>query len=369
LKLFRHIEVGPNPDCEITRYLGEQRGLKNIPKFGGMIFFQSDSGEMATLGMLQEMIDNQGDGWVWTLEELARYFENCAASQVSPDLLATSRLSLVALADQGLSAEASDAIGIYLDTAAHLARRTAEMHVALATSTDDRDFAPQPLTAKDMERLSLGLRDRASEAIRQLKAGLGRLPDDIADLAGSVLAHRRSLLTHFDGLDSLQVKLLKTRVHGDFHLGQVLRVKNDFVLLDFEGEPARPLVERRAMHSPLKDVAGLLRSFSYAAHAAFMAHAARRPQSAASLEPWAVLWERCVSAAFLKAYRTATKGAQLLPEDSAPLARLLDAYLMDKALYELSYELGSRPTWVRIPLLGIFSLIQSWQVDSPRLSS
>jgi maltose alpha-D-glucosyltransferase/alpha-amylase len=368
LKLFRHIEVGPNPDCEITRYLGEQRGLKNIPKFGGMIFFQSDSGEMATLGMLQEMIDNQGDGWVWTLEELARYFENCAASQVSPDLLATSRLSLVALADQGLSAEASDAIGIYLDTAAHLARRTAEMHVALATGTDDRDFAPQPLTAKDMERLSLGLRDRASEAIRQLKAGLGRLPDDIADLAGSVLAHRRSLLTHFDGLDSLPVKLLKTRVHGDFHLGQVLRVKNDFVLLDFEGEPARPLAERRGLHSPLKDVAGLLRSFSYAAHAAFMAHAARRPQSAASLEPWAVLWERCVSAAFLKAYRTATKGAQLLPEDSATLARLLDAYLMDKALYELAYELGSRPTWVRIPLLGIFSMIQSWQVDSPHLS-
>ena len=368
LKLFRHIEVGPNPDCEITRYLGEQRGLRNIPRFGGMIFFQSGGGEVATLGMLQELIDNQGDGWAWTLEELARYFENCATTQVPPDLLAMSQRSIIALADQGLSAAATDAIGIYIVAAAHLARRTAEMHVALAAATDDQDFAPQSLSTTDMEGLSLGLRVRASEAIRQLKAGLGRLPDDIADLAGSVLAHRRSLLAHFDGLAPLAVNLVKTRVHGDFHLGQVLRVKNDFVLLDFEGEPARPLAERRGMHSPLKDVAGMLRSFSYAAHAAFMAHAARRPQSATSLEPWAILWERCVSAVFLKAYRAATKGEQLLPEDSATLARLLDAYLMDKALYELSYELGNRPTWVRIPLLGILSLVQNWRADPPRIS-
>jgi maltose alpha-D-glucosyltransferase/alpha-amylase len=368
LKLFRHIEAGANPDCEITRYLGEERGLANIPKFGGMIFYQSDRGEVATLGMLQEFVDNQGDGWVWTLEELARYFENCATLQLPPEIVATGRSSIVDLADKGLSTEARDAVGIYLDAAAHLARRTAEMHVALAAATDDPSFAPQPLSADDLVNLSRGLRERAIEVIRQLKSGLGRLPDDVADLAGSLLAYRRSFLTHFDGLEASGIKLLKTRVHGDFHLGQVLRVKNDFYLLDFEGEPARPLAERRGMHSPLKDVAGMLRSFSYAAHVAFTAHAARRPQSAASLEPWAVLWERCVSSVFLSSYRAATKGAQLLPEDSAMLARLLDAYLMDKALYELTYELGNRPTWVRIPLLGILALAQNWRVDSTRVS-
>jgi maltose alpha-D-glucosyltransferase/alpha-amylase len=241
------------------------------------------------------------------------------------------------------------------------------MHLALATDTDDQVFAPQPLSQSDLALLSARLRERAGEVISELKSGLGRLPDDIADLAGSVLAHRRSLLTHFSGLENLPVRLLKTRVHGDFHLGQVLRVKNDFVLLDFEGEPARPLAERRGMHSPLKDVAGMLRSFSYAAQAAFLAHAARRPQSAASLEPWAALWERCVSAVFLNTYRAATQGAQILPEDSATLARLLDAYVMDKALYELSYELGNRPPWVRIPLLGIISLAQNWRVESQRI--
>ncbi len=367
LKLFRHIEVGPNPDCEITRYLGEQRGLKNIPRFGGMLFFLSDGGEVATLGMLQELIDNQGDGWAWTLEELARYFETCAASQVTPDLLGTSQRSIMELADQGLPTEAADAIGIYLDASAHLARRTAEMHVALAAQTDDAAFAPQPLTASDLEGLSLGLREQAADVIQQLKTGFGRLPDDVADLAGSVLAHRRSLLTHFRGFETLPIDLLKTRVHGDFHLGQVLRVKNDFVILDFEGEPARPLAERRGMHSPLKDVAGMLRSFSYAAQTAFMSHATRRPQSAASLEPWAALWERCVSAVFLSAYRAETQGARLLPEDSATLARLLDAYVMEKALYELAYEIGNRPTWVRIPLLGILSLVQNWRAESQRI--
>jgi maltose alpha-D-glucosyltransferase/alpha-amylase len=123
------------------------------------------------------------------------------------------------------------------------------------------------------------------------------------------------------------------------------------------------------MHSPLKDVAGMLRSFGYAAQAAFMAHAARRPQSAASLEPWAALWEKCVSAVFLSAYRSATQGKRLLPEDSTTLARLLDAYVMDKALYELSYELGNRPAWVRIPLLGILSLVQDWRIEPARGSS
>ena len=362
LKLFRHIEAGSNPDCEMTRYLGEERGLKNIPKFGGMVFYQSDGGEVSTLGMLQEQVDNQGDGWAWTLEELARTYEICAAAQVTPAMLATSQRSIVELSDQILPAAVADAIGIYLDAAAHLARRTAEMHLALAAETDDMAFAPQALSPNDLALLSDGLRRRAGEVIQQLKSGLGRLPDDIADLAGSILAQRRSLLTHFHGLENLPTKLLKTRVHGDFHLGQVLRVKNDFVVLDFEGEPARPLTERRGMHSPLKDVAGMLRSFSYASQAAFMAYAARRPQSAVSLEPWAALWERCVSGVFLNAYRAATKGSQLLPEDSPTLARLLDAFVMDKALYELSYELGNRPTWVRIPLLGILALTQNWRV-------
>jgi maltose alpha-D-glucosyltransferase/alpha-amylase len=363
LKLFRRVEAGSNPDCELTQYLGEVRGLKSIPKFGGMIHYQAANGEKTTLGMLQELIDHQGDGWSWTLEELARYYETCAASQMTPELLGVSRRSIVALSEQSLPTAAADRIDIYLDAAVRLARRVAEMHLALAADTDDPTFAPAPLTKSDLIDFVHTLSERGGEALRQLKSAFGRLPDEVTDTAGSLLGRRRALVSRFRGLENLETTLIKIRVHGDFHLGQVLRVKNDFFLLDFEGEPGRPLAERRILQSPLKDVAGMIRSFSYAAHAALFAFVARRPQAAATLEPWALLWDKCVSAVFLGAYRAATQGTRLLPEDTGILARLLDAFLMDKALYELSYELGYRPTWIRIPLLGILSLVEDWQIE------
>jgi maltose alpha-D-glucosyltransferase/alpha-amylase len=145
-------------------------------------------------------------------------------------------------------------------------------------------------------------------------------------------------------------------VHGDYHLGQVLKVKTDFVILDFEGEPARPLSARRAKQSPLKDVAGMLRSFSYAAYSGLINFSARRAGDRASLEPWARLWERCVAAEFLRAYRQTAKGAVFMPENTENFRKLLDIFLVDKVLYEVLYELNARPDWVRIPLMGVLSL-------------
>ena len=149
---------------------------------------------------------------------------------------------------------------------------------------------------------------------------------------------------------------LRTRIHGDYHLGQVVAVKNDYVILDFEGEPSRSLAERRAKHSPLKDVAGMLRSFSYAAWSALSAYAARRPESLARLEPWAILWQRSVSGAFLRAYRATAGSAPFLPASRDGLRTVLAAYVLDKALYEVRYELNNRPDWVRIPLRGVLEL-------------
>jgi maltose alpha-D-glucosyltransferase/alpha-amylase len=148
----------------------------------------------------------------------------------------------------------------------------------------------------------------------------------------------------------------RIRIHGDYHLGQVLRVKTDFVILDFEGEPARPLAYRRSKQCALKDVAGMLRSFSYAAYATLINYTARHPEDLATLEPWARFWERSVAAEFLRAYRQAARGANFVPADESDFQNLLDAFLLDKALYEVLYELNSRPAWVRIPLMGIMSL-------------
>ena len=175
---------------------------------------------------------------------------------------------------------------------------------------------------------------------------------------GLLLARRRQVLEVFRRLEETEAILQKIRIHGDFHLGQVLRVRGDFVVLDFEGEPARSPEERRAMQSPLKDVAGMLRSFSYAARAALASYLARRPQDADTLEPWARLWSKSASAAFLASYRTVAANAAFLPADSNSLARMLDAFLVDKAFYELDYELNHRPTWARIPLLGLLALVR-----------
>jgi maltose alpha-D-glucosyltransferase/alpha-amylase len=170
-----------------------------------------------------------------------------------------------------------------------------------------------------------------------------------------VLSRRRRLLESFRQLAAQPVSGLRTRVHGDYHLGQVVRVKNDYAILDFEGEPARTLAERRAKHSPLKDVAGMLQSFSYAAWVSLAQFTTRGPDAFARLEPWARLWEQSASAAFLRAYRDTAAPGSFLPADPAGLGALLDAYVLDKAFYEVMYELNNRPAWVWIPLRRILT--------------
>jgi maltose alpha-D-glucosyltransferase/alpha-amylase len=171
-----------------------------------------------------------------------------------------------------------------------------------------------------------------------------------------VLGRRRRILDSFSLKADEGTLGQRIRIHGDYHLGQVLQVRTDYMILDFEGEPARPLAERRAKFSPLKDVAGMLRSLSYAAYSGLVAHTARRPEAWRSLEPWARLWERATGAEFLRAYRNTVQDAPFLPSSEDGFRGLLAVFLLDKALYELSYELNNRPAWVRIPLIGILSL-------------
>jgi maltose alpha-D-glucosyltransferase / alpha-amylase len=306
--------------------------------------------------MLQALVPNQEDGWTWTLAALEHYYDACA-SQPFPGAGLPATEGLLTLAGQADSPLASERVGLYLDAAATLGRRTAELHAALGAETDDPSFAPEPLRAGDLARLATELRAHAEGVFDRLKESLSQLPDDAMEHAGWALGRRRQLLDRFAALDRASNSGgARIRVHGDYHLGQVLRVMNDFIILDFEGEPARTLAERRAKHSPLKDVAGMLRSFNYAAGAGLLAYTARRPDDPVRLESWARLWERATAAAFLRAYRHSAGPTVILPPDEVVFQTLLDAFLLDKALYELAYELNNRPAWVRIPLRGILSL-------------
>ncbi len=356
LKLFRRQEPGPNPDAEISRYLSEAAGFAYVPPFAGAIEY-GEGAACQTLAMLQRLVPNEGDGWQWTLEELHRYYERCSAQPEPLSDADTGRAPLIALAAAPSAAAAHEHVGIYLDAAETLARRTAQMHLALAGNTGDPAFAPEPMTAAGLRQLEADLRTHAAAVFESLKGSLPGLPNDVVERAGPVLGRRRTLMGRFDTLATAADSGWRIRIHGDYHLGQVLRARGDYAILDFEGEPARSLAERRAKQSPLKDVAGMLRSFGYAAWAALLAYTSRRPEGLEQLEPWARLWERSTSAAFLRAYFATMEGSAWLPADAAVLGTMLDAFLLDKALYELLYELNNRPAWVQIPLEGVLSLL------------
>ncbi|MGH9558890.1 MAG: maltose alpha-D-glucosyltransferase, partial [Bryobacteraceae bacterium] len=262
---------------------------------------------------------------------------------------------LIELSERPPSQLARDHVGLYLESAVTLGRRTGEMHRALASHTDDPAFAPEPLTAEDAQGLTLDWREQATAAFGLLKENLPRLPDEAVETAALVLGRRREIL------DRLRVPHehgdlgLRIRIHGDYHLGQVLRAKGDYIILDFEGEPSRPLRERRNKQSALKDIAGMLRSFSYGAYSTLLNWTARHGEDFARMEPWARLWERSAAAEFLRGYREAAGGAEFLPAAVEDFRRLLRAHRLSKALNEIVYELNNRPAWVRVPLIGILS--------------
>ncbi|HXW55550.1 MAG TPA: maltose alpha-D-glucosyltransferase [Candidatus Cybelea sp.] len=356
LKLFRRQESGLNPDAEIGRYLTEHTAFDRIPSFAGSIEYESaKDSEPATLAMLQGLVANEGDGWKWTLEELKRYFEACAPLAF-PEPLSSEPEGALKRSEQPPSQLARDHVGIYLDSAATLGRRTAELHLALASPHTDPAFAPEPLTSADLEVLLADLHRHATRVLDVLKDRVSHLPDEVVEVAATVLSRRRRILDHFRNLVSARVRTQRIRIHGDYHLGQVLKVKSDFVILDFEGEPARALAERRAKQCPLKDVAGMLRSFGYASYASLIDYTTRHPEDIGRLQPWADLWEQSVAGQFLRAYRETAGNAEFLPMDTAEFQELLDIFIADKAFYEVLYELNARPAWVRIPLMGILSL-------------
>ncbi|HLH39797.1 MAG TPA: maltose alpha-D-glucosyltransferase [Bryobacteraceae bacterium] len=355
LKLFRRFQPGPNPDSEVEKFLTEKARFDRVPPFAGAIEYEPGAPEPATLGVLEGLVENEGDAWKWTVEELERYYETNAPAAFPPEALNDTQ-DVVTLSEQPTPQFARDHVGLYLESAATLGRRTGELHRALATGADDPAFAPEPLTEQNVRDLLETWREQALDAFRVLKENVSRLPDDAVDQAALVLGRRREFLNRLRISASDGAQGMRIRIHGDYHLGQILRVKTDYVILDFEGEPSRPLAERRAKQSPLKDVAGMLRSFSYAAYATLVNWSARRGEDAARLEPWARLWDRYSAVEFLRGYREATAGAEFLPSNAAAFRILLGGFRLSKALYEVLYELNNRPSWVRIPLMGILDL-------------
>ncbi len=265
LKLFRRVEQGLNPDLEIGSFLTEKTSYRNVPPLAGYLEYRGDNDTRMSMAMLQGFVRNQGDAWEYTKQKVAAYFEGIRPRVGKVPNTPSS--SLLELAENTIPAEAKQLIGDYIGSAELLGRRTAELHVALSSGQGDAAFDPEPYAKQDQQAFSERASALMQSNLRLLRRQQAGLPAEVQPLAQQVLDMQPELEQRFRSFADRKLSALRTRIHGDYHLGQVLVSGNDFVIIDFEGEPARPLAERRRKQSPLQDVAGMLRSFHYAAYA------------------------------------------------------------------------------------------------------
>ncbi|MEJ1164825.1 maltose alpha-D-glucosyltransferase [Variovorax sp. CCNWLW186] len=334
LKGYRHLREGLNPELEMGRFLTEVAHYPHCVPVLGALEYTANDGRTMTLAMVQSYVSNQGDGWDHTLGYLERFLRDFATTNGAlPDPLA--------------------AHGGFLALMATLGRRTAELHKALAMRTGAAAFEPEPLLAEDIARYTAQARADVATTLSLLRDRLGQLPAP-AQIDGQALLTMEDALQASIAARKPQTQGgIKSRYHGDFHLGQVLVRDNDFVIIDFEGEPARSFDERRAKGSPLRDVAGMLRSFNYARWSA-LRRVAQSVEEAAYLAPPAAAWEQATRQAFMDGY------SQAAGDGNAQIdTELLALFELEKALYELRYELNNRADWAQVPLNGVLALLQA----------
>jgi len=337
MKFFRKLDPGIHPEVEMTRFLTKQ-GF-SVPSFGAALGLRTQ-GEDAVIAMLGDYTQHQGDGYTYTLDSLARYFDRVLEprDQAGPDSF-----------DYMLG-------GVYPDRAAQLGEITAKMHTALASSKDDPAFKPEPLTPFHGRAIYQAMRSNLMKVFRELGARQDSLPEDVKELAASVLGMQSRILALYAELLDGQLQSSLIRIHGDFHLGQVLNTGHDFMVVDFEGEPRLSINERRRKKPALRDVAGMMRSFDYAAVAALQKRDSAQQDV---LKPWAEKWSEHISNCYLTAYLETAGDAIYLPKDKETARMLLDMHILDKAVYEIGYELSYRPHQVFIPLKAVARLAGS----------
>jgi maltose alpha-D-glucosyltransferase/alpha-amylase len=341
LKVYRRLQAGINPEVEVGRFLTERAGFAYAVPVFGVVEYRSNEGREATIAVLQPRVEHQGSGWDFTVSHLERHLE---------DMLAGG-------AERARDAETA-AHGTYLALVRTLGRRTAEMHAAFAAAAGDPAFDPEPLRPDDVAAWTQRVRAEATAALDRLAQAAPTLPGAVRDTAEGLVRSRAALLERIDRHAGDRLAAPKTRLHGDYHLGQVLLARNDFLIIDFEGEPARPLAERRSRHSPLRDVAGMLRSFDYAMHVALSRLPALRAETGAGVERSARAWRAEAEQAFVAGYDEITRPAGLAAA-SDHRGGVLELFLIEKVLYELRYETDHRPDWLHIPLRGLSDIMDA----------
>jgi maltose alpha-D-glucosyltransferase/alpha-amylase len=361
LKLFRRVEPGTHPEIEITEHL-YAAGFTHLPGIVGAIDYASNEEtnprSIAMFARPRLSVEGQTDGWTHTLEWLHRFFDQVAARDLPqpPEAFTTDRNSPAAISVIGLMTD-------YLDLVARLGRRTGDFHRVLSAPTADTSWAPEPFGGTDLTVASKAAGARAQQILAKLATALdrpaARIPADAAERARGLLDSRARLIEILATVADTTVSSTKIRVHGDYRLGQIVISEGDLSMQNVEGHPAWPASAQREKQSPLRDVASMLRSFSYAAHAALQARSALRPDEIPRLTRWVGAWTALTSASFLDTYSAVIADSPSLAMAPADRDRLLTFFMVDRGMRELDGELTNRPEWIGIPLSGLLELLNA----------
>jgi len=344
LKGYRRLRSGINPETEMTRYLTERTSFAHFAPLAGTLEFVSEHHETFTLAAVFGFVSNQGDGWQYTLNHLERFGATVRAD--SPSL-------------ESAAVEQDESHTLYLAQLTTLGKRVGALHRALAQPSDEVAFAPEPIRESDLQEWAKEVRAAATDTLRLLRERLIETPEAARPALRALLESRKALLERIKQLAATPVAAFKTRFHGDLHLGQVLLVADDFLIIDFEGEPGRPMQERRRKHSVLRDVAGMLRSFDYARAVALDRAVSVRPDAHVNMALAFAEWRQRATTSFLQGYRDGVQDAPCMPAEFQDAERLIELFQVEKALYELRYEMENRPAWVGVPAGGLLDLLRA----------
>ena len=342
LKGYRRLDAGRNLEVEIGRFLTDTSPFAHIaPAAGAVEYVEGPEGGpddgAETLAVLQQFVENQGDAWTFTLDHLERVLGQPLPSETAQP-------------EGGPHA-------FYFGQLALLATRIAQLHHAFARKTGDPAFEPDPVSVAEIEAWKVRVAGDATDTLALLETARAQLPGDVAIDADKLLGAKGALVERIQSLALAAPGMAKTRYHGDLHLGQVLLAQNDFVIIDFEGEPGRPIEERRAKHCPLRDVAGMIRSLDYAAHATLNKLGGAKAD-AAPLATALAEWRERASEIFLRSYDEAAGDLVSIPAGLGARRAMLRLFEIEKALYELRYEINQRPDWVSLPLRGLLVMVE-----------
>jgi maltose alpha-D-glucosyltransferase/alpha-amylase len=358
LKMYRKVEWNLNSDVEITRFLSEEAHFDSVPSFLGTIEWRSEKGTIS-LGMMEAMVENHGDGHGFMLERIHNYIER---------ILARSKETLAAIGRQGcwseplsfdeLPVENRELLGGSASEQVRLLGvRTGQMHLALAKTTN-KDFAPEEFSLHYQRSLFSGMLSLVRESYQSQRKNLKNLPDNIRQEVEEILGKKQAVLTAMKRIYDHKLDALKIRIHGNYHLGQVLLTGKDLAIQDFGGNPIRSFSTRRIKRSPLRDVAAMIRSFYYVAYEGIQSTNQVPKEEVGNLLPFADLWAFQISQIFLKAYLDTVQESDFYPKNKADLRIMLDAYLLERAVFDLNYELTNRPDQVLAPVQIIKSIIE-----------